>query len=144
MAADRDEVGIAAERRDVVAHPAQRQDLILQREIAALSVVVAKEEPAEIAEPIVQGDDDEAVLASMLRSVDPGSASRSAQESAAMNPDKDRGAPSEVGTPDVQVEAVLGDDRVRGVVVVLGAGNDQGQRIDVLDRDRPRRDGVTG
>src|ERR1700742_2589822 len=119
MAADRDAIGIAAERADIVAHPTQGEQLILQAEIAALRIVVAEEQPAEIAEAVVERDDDEAVLARLPRSVEPGAAARPAEEGAAVNPDQHRRPASEVGAPDIEVEAILGGDRAGRVVVVF-------------------------
>jgi hypothetical protein len=101
--------------------------LILEREVAAPRVVVPEKQTTQITEAVVQGHDDEAVVAGVARSVEPRPAPGTAKEGSAVNPEQHRGVAGEIGAPDVEIQAVLGGDGVRAVVVVLCTGNEQRQ-----------------
>ena len=104
---DRHVVGVATERRNVVAYPAQRRHLILKTEVAGHAV---DEHEAVDVHAVVDRHVDDAV-AHERGSVVRGNASRADGESAAVNPDHDRQPrPAGIGRPHVEVEAVLADN----------------------------------
>ena len=112
LAKDHDPAGIAAKRRDVVAHPLKRQD---QVELAGIprpfetGREAGQEGVAEDVQPVVQGDDNHILAARQPGPVIEGIGSRPVRIGPAVDVDHHRPlAGVEAGGPDVQEEAVLG------------------------------------
>ena len=129
-------VGVAAERRDVVAYPLERGDLVEQADVARAGptgVDLAQLEEAEGAQAVVHGDEHDAVLRERGPVVQRRRA-RAHLEAAAVDPDHDgqRLGGRRVGGPHVQVEAVL--------VPLLGVAAEEGlHQRGVLRGDGPER-----
>ncbi len=118
LARDGDAVRVAAEVRDVVAHPAQdgdavEQSVVSRGPVCRLGAQLGGGQKAEGAQAVVEGDDDEAVTGQVLAvvaGVRPGTFA----ESAPVDPDEDRAPLRAVvrTCPDVQVQAVLAQGHV--------------------------------
>jgi AraC-like DNA-binding protein len=112
VAGDGDVLRVTAEAGDVLLHPLERGDDVLETEVGGVrehAPVLRKREPAERAEPIVQGNSNGAVGRSQARCVRGGLGVRADFEPAAEDID-DHGKQSFAGVfgcPDVQVQAVL-------------------------------------
>ncbi len=111
-------VGVAAEGRDVLAHPFERSDLVHIAVIAVQSVRILcgqrrEAEKSETAETIIEADEDNAVLREMRAVID-GRRGTAIDEAAAVNPDHDRQLLRGIRrTPDVQIEAILAGRRAQ-------------------------------
>lgn len=111
LAEDRHATGIAAEGGDVVAHPSQRRDLILEPQVARgpiLGVEFRMGEEAEDAEPVVDRHKDDARARQRGPIVDRQGAGSEA-EAPAVDPHYDGPflAGGVRGGPDVQRQAIL-------------------------------------
>jgi hypothetical protein len=146
--ADRDRAGgfahhgdlarIAAERGDVVPHPAQRRDLIEQQAVARVMAgrEVAEVEQARQAEPVVDRDGDDALLGERHAVIQRRRA-RAHDERAAVDPHHDRVRAGAGGREHVEVQAVLA-----GLDLVGDAAHHRDPRIARLGGDRAEVRGV--
>ena len=100
FAEHRHPVGITAERGDVVAHPAQRRELVAQAQVVVEPVAeVAELESAEHAEPIGDVDDDDVAVGGQPGAVVELQLTRAVDERAAGNPHHHRQRAGRVGRP---------------------------------------------
>ena len=112
LAEDRHVRRVAAELRDVVAHPLERGDDVEHADVARVGELVAEmrhvEEP-EDAEPMVDTDDDHVVVARQVREVVQRPRRRPDRHAAAVQPHehRTRRAVTDPRRPHVQHEAVL-------------------------------------
>ena len=112
FAEDRDAVGIAAERGNVVLHPLQARDLIQQPVVAGMPALFARQlgmsQEAESAQPVGDAHQNHALLREIL-SVVQRHRSAADSEPSAVDPDHHGQllARRLGGRPDVQVEAIL-------------------------------------
>ena len=108
LAHDRHVRRVPAERRDVVPDPAQSSDLIKQAEIRRGWIPIV-EQITESPEPIVDRDEDDAVVTGEESVLEARVGAGPAHEGTPMDPHQDRPQPFGLLSrrPDVQVQAVL-------------------------------------
>ena len=113
LAEDRHVAGIAAEARDVLAHPLQRGDHVEGAGVAGVGKAFAREigemQMAEDVEPLVDRHHDHVVVCSKARPVEPRHVGGAERKGAAVVPDHDRtlAAVGKPARPQVQGEAIL-------------------------------------
>lgn len=99
-------VGVAAEGRDVLSHPAQSLDHVLHS-VVSLSGTVISRHKAENSQAVVQRDKDDVVVDKMVGSVDE-TVTVASCEAAAVDPHHDRAISGETRGVHVQEQAVFG------------------------------------
>ncbi len=135
LARDGDARRVAAERLDRVAHPLERRDLVEQAPVARRSAGRISEigvvEPAEAAEPVVEGDHHDPGRCREPGAVVDARTPRAEHESAAVDPHEHRtqAGGSRRRHPHVEVETALGPGRQRAVAELA-------ERSPGLRRDR--------
>ncbi|OKJ66071.1 hypothetical protein AMK29_15240 [Streptomyces sp. CB02261] len=109
MSGERDPVGVAAERGDVLPYPAQGRDLVEQAPVVGVGGGAVGGDVAETleADAVVEGDDDQTGAGERV-AVEVGLGGGTEGVGAAVDPDQDgQGAAVRGGRPDVDGEDVL-------------------------------------
>ena len=113
LAEDGDVAGVAAKRRGIVAHPAQREDQVQHPDVAGVGEVGAAErrqvEMTERVQPVIDGDDHHVAATRKPRAVGFDPVAGVAGERAGVEPHQHRpaGAVGQARRPHVHVQAVF-------------------------------------